>query len=316
MNNPKFIYKRIWDIETEPEGKGRGADDTYQERMAELAISNGGCYGNGAGGSGKSKTIEIIVEKLTIAKNYIYGCSFTHIAVANISQCLPEGAHTIQHFLLNKIPRIKRAIAKGHKVAIILDESSMIPMHFWGHLANLKFLNVEFYIFGDYAGQFKPITLTDLKWDTMDTSDFMHDLCNGLKIEFKKYRRGDDFEHFKLVTSIYPTLMDLSDAFRIARTNYIDKYTPVKTTLCVSNAYRKRQNTIYNKMEYTKHPEGVFIPFLGSDSHKGQQMYIWPGLILQSNITEQKAQYNIKNGLFYKIIKVSETVTFKKNRYT
>jgi ATP-dependent exoDNAse (exonuclease V) alpha subunit len=65
-------------------------------------------------------------------------------------------------------------------------------------------------------------------------------------------------------------------------------------------------------MEYTKHPEGVFIPFKGSVSHKGQQMYIWPGLILQSNITEQKAQYNIKNGLFYKIIKVSETVTFKK----
>ncbi len=98
MNNPKFIYKGIWDIETEAEGKGRGADDLYQERMAELEISNGGCYGNGAGGSGKSKTIEIIVEKLTIAKHYIYGCSFTHIAVANISQCFPKGAHTIQHF--------------------------------------------------------------------------------------------------------------------------------------------------------------------------------------------------------------------------
>jgi hypothetical protein len=163
LSNPKFIYKRIWKVETELEGLGRGVDDLYQEQMAQAAILNGVCYGNGAGGSGKSNMIEFIVATLTTNKHFVYGCSFTHIAVANISQCFPKGAHTIQHLLLNKIQQIKRAIAKGHKVSLILDESSMIPMHFWAHLANLKFVAVEFYIFGNYAGQFKPIMLDDAK---------------------------------------------------------------------------------------------------------------------------------------------------------
>ena len=100
------------------------------------------------------------------------------------------------------------------KIALVIDEASMIPMHFWVILANLKTLNCAFYIFGDW-NQFKPIFLENPKWETMESSDFLHDLCNGLKIELKKLRRGTDLDHFKFTTSIYHT--DLESALNRAR---------------------------------------------------------------------------------------------------
>ena len=215
---------------------------------------NHGCYGNGKGGAGKSWTIEIIVDELTQKKYLVCGAAFTHVAVSNITHCFPNSVNTITHFLLNKIPQIKRAIAEGKKVALVLDEASMIQMHLLPLLGVLKFLGVEFYIFGDFAGQFAPIMLNDPKnkWSTMDSSDFMHDLCNGLKIEFKKYRRGDDFEHFKLVGSIYPQKMNLSEALIKARAAYPIKEIIPSTTLCVSNLFRKKNNASYNEAEYKK----------------------------------------------------------------
>ena len=43
-------------------------------------------------------------------------------------------------------------------------------------------------------------------------------------------------------------------------------------------------------------------------------MYIWPCLILQAYTTEHKAkQYNIKNGLFYEIVEITENIIKFKN---
>ena len=61
--------------------------------------------------------------------------------------------------------------------------------------------------FGDWAGQLAPISdreAIDI-WKELPTSDFMHQLVNGLSIQVNKYRRGKDYDHFKFVKSIYPT---------------------------------------------------------------------------------------------------------------
>ena len=253
---------------------------------------------------------------MKIEQEYIvHIVAFTHTAVSNISHCSPNGANTIQHFILSIIPKIKRDVASGKKIALVIDEASMIPMHFWVILAALKFLHVEFYIFGDWAGQFKPIFLEDQKWETMDSSDFLHDLCNGLKINFKKFRRGTDLDHFKFTTSIYHT--DLESALKKAREKYPDKKTSVKTTLCVTNKFRKHINFMENRTEYKEHKhDGVFLE-CKSNLRKAQAMYVWPGLILQSCCSEKqsnkKFHYDLKNGLFYKIKKFDkETMTFIK----
>jgi hypothetical protein len=48
--------------------------------------------------------------------------------------------------------------------------------------------------------------------------------------------------------------------------------------------------------ELIQHPNNLFIPFEDTADHKGQSMYIWPGLILQSNATDSRPhKYNIKN---------------------
>jgi len=130
IKDPKFIYKRKWEIEMEESGVGRGESDDYQQRMAIKAVGNGGCYGEGPGGAGKSYTIKLITDILIEKKYKVYGVAMTHVAVNNINHCFPDGANTIQHFILNKIPKIKRDIANGNKVAMILDEASMIQPPF------------------------------------------------------------------------------------------------------------------------------------------------------------------------------------------
>ena len=314
IKNPKFIYKRNWEIEMEESGVGRGESDDYQQRMAIKAVGNGGCYGEGPGGAGKSYTIKLITDILIEKKYKVYGVAMTHVAVNNINHCFPDGANTIQHFILNKIPKIKRDIANGNKVAMVVDEASMIQPHFWAIIANLKFLGVEFYIFGDYAGQFPPIFLEDDKWDDMDSSDFMHDLTNGLKIHFQKFRRGGDLTHFMFVISIYPQKTDLEQALLLARKNYPIKNDLVEITLCVSNNYRKQINSINNNHEQIE-KKGVYLEFVGSIKNKGQSLYIWPGLILQSSCIERKSNkivsYNLKNGLCYRVLEINnEIVTF------
>ena len=78
--------------------------------------------------------------------------------------------------------------------------------------------------FGDWAGQLAPISdreTIDI-WKELPTSDFMHQLVNGLSIQINKYRRGKDYDHFKFVKSIYPTddKEDLNNALRQARIRY------------------------------------------------------------------------------------------------
>jgi len=198
-------------VETEEPGLGCGPEDTYQDRMADLIVASLGAYISGRGGSGKSVLIDRIVEKL-LEKGYkqehIHKCAFTHVAAGNIN------GHTVLH-------ELHRTKKKGH--VIIVDEASMVPLSMWSALLNLKFTGNIVICAGDMDGQFQPIADQHQleKLEGFDRSDFMHDLCNGLRVEMVKYRRGDDFDHFQFTGSLYPsTGITLEDALQLARERY------------------------------------------------------------------------------------------------
>ena len=54
----------LWNDFSEPEGIGRGPDDTFQEEMAEKLATAGGGMVNGRGGTGKSHLIKLLKPKL------------------------------------------------------------------------------------------------------------------------------------------------------------------------------------------------------------------------------------------------------------
>ena len=113
LKNPKFIHKRVWKIITESEGfsdrnklnfsytKNKinlNLGDPFQKDVAKKSCENKGSLSIGAGGTGKSYTLELIV-KMKIEQEYIvHIIAFTHAAVSNINHCSPNGANTIQHF--------------------------------------------------------------------------------------------------------------------------------------------------------------------------------------------------------------------------
>ena len=84
----------------------------------------------------------------------------------------------------------------------------------------------------------------------------------------------------------------------------------------MSNNYRKEINAEYNKKEYALHEDAVHIKYEAPPTNKGQSMYIWPGIILQSYCTDSKSnkdmKYNLKTGLFYKVLEISKNVKLVK----
>ena len=74
----------------------------------------------------------------------------------------------------------------------------------WSLLLNLKFTGNIVVALGDFGGQLLAIQDQSLgeKMRDFPESNFMYDLCNGLYVELRRYRRGDDFDHFRFVGSI------------------------------------------------------------------------------------------------------------------
>ena len=115
--------------------------------------------------------------------------SVTHVAAA-----LADGG-SIAHF--RYAGRYKK------DVWLIIDECSYNSAQMWGWLSRFKMVGCKFLILGDVDGQLLPITAgtDDFDYDKLADSDFMHDLCNGLRIDLTEYRRGKDQEHFKFMHS-------------------------------------------------------------------------------------------------------------------
>jgi hypothetical protein len=98
----------------------------------------------------------------------------------------------------------------------------MVSLKMWAQIAKFHFTCAMVFVFGDWEGQFLPIAdqgreglLQGVEW-----SNFMHTLCNGVRVELNKFRRGGDRAHFNLVGSIYPGLCTLEVALPRARLAY------------------------------------------------------------------------------------------------
>ena len=80
----------------------------------------------------------------------------------------------------------------------------------------------KFLILGDFDGQLLPITAgtDDFDYDKLADSDFMHDLCNGLRIDLTEYRRGKDQEHFKFMQKLYNRERSLKPCITAAMRQY------------------------------------------------------------------------------------------------
>ena len=291
---PSFVSDRQWNVLQEAPGLGRGPDDTFQEEVAQALFKNEGGYVAGQGGVGKSYVLKLVKQKFEEAKYIVDVIAFTHVQASNV-----DGI-TVLHHLHRKIK------TKGH--VIIVDESSQVPLRLWAALACLKFTGSRFIVLGDVDGQLPPICDQHRldQWAKVDKSRFMHDLCNGLRVEMRKFRRGTDQAHFDFVGSLYPRMkVSLEDAVRLARRTYPVRrhITQVQTVLCVTNKCRKVINDKLNS--HNAAADAVFVKYDGNNE-AAQDMHLWPGLVLHSCITDRK---HLQNALRYMIKTVDKSQT-------
>ena len=232
-------------------------------------------------------------------------CAYTHTAVANCISLADHDAKTAMHLL-------HRYQKQGtHKMAIILDEASMIPLSMWGAFAMLRSMGHIFFIMGDFEGQYLPIQdrhRTELLHE-FDWSDFMHWMVNGLHIELRKYRRGADYEHFKLVASIYPrNNVSLEDALKLVHQKYPVVGECGGVHLCKSHWARRQINERTNlrlkpdDAIHVKISEEVLEKTNFLDN-KPQDMFVWIGLI----VIGCGKRGIVKNGLRYRIVDIKDS---------
>jgi len=282
--------------------------DTYQEEVAEAAFQNGGALVLGGGGAGKSHTIKLLKAKFEAVGTRVDVVGFTHVQAANID------GHTLLHDIH------KNALCKRR--VLIIDEGGQVPISLWSIILTFKFTGCRIFVFGDFAGQLPPIADQNRfeLWKSIPASDFMHDLCCGLRVQVRKFRRWEktedgfkvaDFKHFSFVQSITPPLTgpeELHGAAELARALYPifrseDAY---PTTLTMTNAYRKIVNARINKRLA---PPGAFhVPYEGV-VESAQSIIVWPGIVLQSAVTTSSKTLTLKNALRYKVRTVSADLT-------
>ena len=277
---------------------GRGSDDTFQEEAAQAVFENRGGYVAGRGGTGKSAkehgVLSRVKAKFEAAGHMVDVLAFTHVQSANVD------GNTVLHYL--------HAKAGCKNRVIIVDESSMVPLRLWAALATFKFTGAKFVVLGDVDGQIPPIVDRHREelWATIDRSRFMHELVGGLRVELRKYRRGRDYEHFDLVGSIYPsTGTTLEEALMKVREVY-QVHRPLEqchTLMCVTNKCRIELNRRLNAFHAR---EDAVLAKCGDRNEAAQDMRLWPGILLQSAVTDRK---HLKNALRYKVEEVTKDTT-------
>ena len=216
--------------------------------------------------------------------------AFTHVASQNI-----EG-----QTLLHELHRH----ARSKRLVVIVDEAGLVPLSMWSLLLNLKFTGNIIVALGDFGGQMLAIQDQSLgeKLRNFPISGFMYDLCNGLFVQLQRYRRGDDFEHFRFVGSIYPKYdVELDDALEMARQRY-----PARgaiffgTTLCLTHRCRIVVNAAVNKALARSNAVTKSATSDNSLPNQPQDMLIWQGIILMAIVPQSTAL--VKNGVRYEVL--------------
>ena len=293
--NPRFKYERYWSEIIEEEGVGTcDENDTFQMEVAKAIVKNRGGLVTGCGGSGKSKILEYVEKGFKEEGFATEKCAFTHTASANV-----DGETILRE--LHKNAQTKRRV-------FLVDEGSMVSIRLWAALQTLQFTGAVFVVFGDWDGQLSPISDRDIQeiWKQLPTSDFMHQLVNGLHVQVNKYRRGTDVDHYNFVKSIYPrdNAEDLHSALIRARLRYPVKFSRFTgTTLCLTNKCRVAINERVNQLLAPAEHKLIKVTPNRRAAKTPQDMRIWPGIVLMGACTDNA---NVKNAIRYKVLEVTE----------
>jgi hypothetical protein len=304
--------RREWKIYERP-GIGCGSDDSYQAEVVDMIVKNRGAFVVGRGGTGKSKLItgmksgcqafRGLVEAFKELDLLTYVVALTHTAVANVTNAEIE-ASTLLRSLHGNVRRKKL-------MAIIVDECSQIPLSMQSVLMELKMMGHVLIQMGDPHGQFLPIPDQNRQHlvERIDTSDLMHDMCNGLHITLKKFRRGDDMKHFDFVGSLY--WQNVHDALIQSLYEYelvaSGDANPLidGVTLTVSHKRRVAVNDVCNRVVRpfiegaTRFVDVDIVAAVVGVNHP-QSMWLHCGLILQACTPRTDA--HLRNGMRYEIL--------------
>ena len=289
------------------------------EEIIKLIEERQGALVIGAAGTGKTtsmrKAIKMLARKLKkdgiSLKNL--NCALRHAAARLID------GNTIAH-LLNKY-RMQGGPKFAKNCIMLIDEASEIPLSMWTELAQWYLLGVRFVIIGDFDGQFLPMFDRwgkALQLHDIQTSLFFHSLCEGTRIHFTEYRRGDATAKplFDFYCGLYPLLKNenqeaaLIVALEAAQRMFKTCEGMPDIMLCLSHKKRELLNHAINVHIATelgqKGIETKLVPKTTSKSlgvtMAPQDFKIWVGMELLGCIRQSNSK-TIINGVWYVIVR-------------
>jgi len=293
--------------------------DPSMEALVNLIDERRGALVNGAAGTGKTtsmrKAIKMLRRKLKKEGVELrnLNCALRHAAARLI-----DGS-TIAH-LLNKY-RMQGGPKFAKNCIILIDEASEIPLSMWTELAQWYLLGVRFVIIGDFDGQFLPMFdrwAKALQMTDIQTSLFFHSLCEGTRIHFTQYRRGDAAAKplFDYYCGLYPLLKNenqdaaLAVALEAAQKIFKTCEGMPGTMLCLSHKKRELLNHAVNVSLATDlERSGTATQLIPKTTSKSlgvtmapQDFKIWVGMELLGCIRQSNSK-TIINGVWYVVVR-------------
>jgi len=186
-----------------------------------IVESGRGALVQGRGGTGKSYLIACLIKRFEASG---YAGRVVTLATTHVASAVVHGETILSH--LHRSSRSKQLV-------IIADELSMISLSTFGYLSDALLVGCILVVCGD-SFQLPPIGSDAVRWQTLMDSAFLHDMCGGLRVTLRKFRRRQatkdpnifipgDFLHFSRVGSMYPSpggSEDPTEAIRQAREWY------------------------------------------------------------------------------------------------
>ena len=156
------------------------ARSPHAQQIADVLLARLGALLVGCGGTGKTWLAREIIKILQAAGIEVRIVAFTHLAAQNI------GGQTI-HAFLHDCPSFKGVL--------VVDEASLVPVTLWGELAKYVHCGAQFFVLGDFRGQFMPAHNTwkgtELTAVDVEESAFLRRLCSCRRFELTINRRSD-----------------------------------------------------------------------------------------------------------------------------
>ena len=217
-------------------------------------------------------------------------CAFTHVAAANC-----DGV-TLLRQLHQRI--------QSKRCAVLIDEMSMVSLKLWAGIAQMAMTGNHFYVFGDCRGQFLPIADSHRAelLENIDSSEFLHGITKGLRVEVKRYRRGTDYPWYRFVGGLYDQPLEV--ALAAARERYPARGSLFDgTTLCLDHHCRMQVNEQVNRrLAPAGHLTYEAAVENRDSANQPQAMRLWVGIVLVAVGRDKE----LKNGLRFQVMELSE----------